>query len=186
MVQTAGVLGTHWTELVPGQLKNFQLLYFRSRMVPMRLRIGAAPATLLGSGASWPVLFAGGETFTPVVDGVAVPVTFTAGSRSAQQVATLINQAAVGAGLMALPASVDATGQLRLTGSATGEQGLLTVTTALAAIGFASTAARDVGAGTDLDVNGLCLLQFEEQTAPTRIQVSGVGWVEFLAAGAAI
>lgn len=183
-VQTFGVPGTLWQELPGGALGSYRLLYLLTK-APMKLRVGAAPAALVGSAAAFPVTLAGGETFTPVVDGVAVPVTFTSGAKTAAQIATAINQAAVGAGLTTLPASVDVSGQVRIAGTKTGDQGAIAVTTALASIGFASTSAAAKGAGSDLSVNGLALLQFDEASAPTRIQISGSGMVEVLAAGAA-
>ncbi len=184
-IQTLGVPGTTWQDLIgAGQIKAYQLLYLLTK-APMKLRIGAAEAALVGSGAAWPVVFAGGETFTPVVDGVAVPVSFTAGTRTAAQTATATNQAAVGAGLGFLPASVDVTGQLRLVGQLTGAQGSVTVTTALAAIGFGSTSLRAVGAGADMNVDGLQVFSFDASNAPTRIQISGQGQIQVLAAGTA-
>jgi hypothetical protein len=186
-IQTLGALGVTWQDLIGvGQIGAYQLLYLLTKTA-MRLRIGAAEASLLGNGASWPVVFAGTETFAPVVDGVTVPVAFTAATRTAAQTATAINQAAVGAGLGFLPASVDpVTGQLRISGRQTGTQGTVTIATALAAIGFGSTSAVAVGSGSDLDVNGLQVLTFEGSTAPTRIQISGQGQIEVLAAGTSV
>jgi hypothetical protein len=182
LIQTLGVLGMAWAELLPGQLAGFELLYLRTKTA-MKLRIGAAPAAISASVVAWPVTFAGGEAFAFTVDGTAVAGTFTAGSRTAEQTATVLNQAALGAGLQRLPFSVVA-GQLKLTGAATGKQGSVAVTTALAAIGFGLGSA--VGAGADLDVAGLVVLQFEPAAAPARIQISGQGYIEVLAAGSAV
>jgi hypothetical protein len=42
-----------------------------------------------------------------------------------------------------------------------------------------------VGEGSDVDVNGLFMTQFNSSGAPTRIQVSGSAQIEVLAAGSA-
>jgi hypothetical protein len=184
-IQTPGVIGASWVD-VPGQgtLANYRLLYVLTK-APMALRIGAAAATLLGSGGTFPTGFVGGETFAFEADGIAVPVVFTSGAQSAAQVVAQINQAAVGAGLTYLPATVDTTGQVRLTGKATGVQGSIEITTANAVVGFAA-ATTVAGSGSDVRINGLFLAQFDEQAAPTRIQISGQGQVEVLAAGSAV
>lgn len=183
-VQTTGVVGAEFVDL-PGTdgIGGFQLLVVKTQTV-MRLRIGGAAATLLGSGASFPTGFSGGESLTFEADGVEVDATFTAAAQSAVQVAQEINQAAIGAGLTYLPATVDATGQLRLSGRLTGSEGTLEITGALAALGFASPVLV-VGAGSDVDVNGAFLAQFDSSAAPARVQISGNGRVEVLAAGMA-
>jgi hypothetical protein len=184
-VLTAGAIGDNWAELpIAGALGAFHLLFVKSN-APIRLRIGADAAELAGAGAVFPHVFAGGETFAFDVDGVSVPVSFTAGSKTAAVVAQVINQAAIGAGLSFLPASVGTDGQLRLRGLKTGSQGSVDITTALAAIGYASADAEALGEGSDVDVNGLFMTQFNTSGAPTRIQVSGSAQIEVLAAGSA-
>jgi hypothetical protein len=148
------------------------------------LRIGAAPAQVLGSGGSFPTTFSGGETLAFTVDGTAVAVTFTAAAQSAANVASEINQAAIAAGLTFLPAAVQSSGQLSLTGSATGVQGSVEVTAGNATIGL-PTADLVRGAGEDVRVNGTALLQFDASNPPSRIQVSGSAQIEVLSAGAA-
>jgi hypothetical protein len=159
------------------------MLYLKSS-APVRLRIGAAPAELLGTSGTFPTLFAGGEDFDVTVDGTVVATTFTSGAQSAAQVAAQINQAAIGAGLAFLPAFVQTNGQLGLRGSATGSQGSLVITDPNATIGFAS-ASSATGEGEDVNVSGLLLTQFDPSQAPERIQVSGSALIEVLAAGAA-
>lgn len=182
-VSTPGLPGDSWVDLLgTGQIKGYQLLYLNTRN-PLQLRIGAEPATLVGVGASWPVVFGGGDTLALEVDGQAISITPTAGSATAQQVATLLNQAAVAAGMGYLPASVDSSGQLRITGRKTGIQGGVEITTPLADVGF-PTAKAVTGQGQDLAVNGLQLLSFADDL-PARIQISGQGQYEVLAAGTA-
>jgi hypothetical protein len=184
LIQTIGIPGAVWQDLPAlNGLRNIRFLYVAAK-APMLLRIGATVATLLGSGVSFPVTLAGGEVFAFTVDGVAVSTTFSSGSKTAAAIVTAINQAAVGAGLSFFPASVDTLGQVRLSGLKTGKDGSVVITTALAAIGFAAVASA-VGGGADLSVNGTQLLQFAEDGAPTRVQISGHGWVEVLAGGAA-
>ena len=183
-VQTFGSPGAEFVDL-PGTsaLGNMQLLVVRTR-ASMVLRVGAAPALLVGASGTFPTGFAGGETFAFTVDLTPVPVVFTAAAQTAAQVAQEINQAAIGAGLSFLPARVMTNGQLELTGLATGLQGSLAVTTANAVIGFPSIATA-VGAGRDHKINGLFIAQYDNDDAPTRVQISGQGYVEALAAGAA-
>lgn len=184
-VSTSGALGDNWVELpLSDAIGQFQLLFAKSN-APIRLRIGAAEAEVAGSGAVFPHVFAGGEILAFDVDGVSVSTTFTSGSKSAAVVALAINQAALAAGLLFLPASVGSDGQLRLRGAKTGIQGSVDITTPLAAVGYASAAALALGEGEDINVNGLYLSQFSSSAAPERIQVSGSAQIEVLVAGTA-
>jgi hypothetical protein len=184
-VSTAGALGDNWVELpVSEAVGGIQFAYVKTT-APVMLRIGAAPAELAGASGAFPTGFVGGETFAFTVDGVAVATTFTSGAQSALQVATQINQAAVGAGLAFLPASVQTNGQLMLRGLKTGSQGSVDITTANATVGYPSASGFAEGEGQDIPVSGLFLNQFDQLTAPERIQISGVASVEVLLAGSA-
>lgn len=183
LVQTAGAAGDNWAELpVSDGVGAIAFAYVRTSAA-VKLRIGAAPAVRSGSGGTFPTSFAGGETWAATIDGVAVAVTFTSGAQSAAQVATQINQAAIGAGLTFLPATVASNGQLAISGQKTGSQGSVVVTTGNATIGLAT--GTTTGSGQDVAVNGLFLNQFDPLTAPERIQISGVAAVEVLLAGTA-
>jgi hypothetical protein len=183
-ITTSGAVGDNWRELPATEgLSSIYLLMARGSS-PFRLRIGADAAKLTGAGGTFPTSFAGGELFGFTADGTAVPVTFTSGAQTALQVAAEINQAAIGAGLDWLPASVLSSGQLQLSGKATGGQGSLVVTTTNATIGFPS-ASTVAGAGSDLDSQGLFLNQFDQSNAPSRVQVSGNTQIEVFAAGVA-
>lgn len=101
---------------------------------------GAAPKALSGS-VTEPVTFAGGEAFVwRLMQGATVvytvSVAFTAGAKTLAQIATAMNAAAVGAGLTTLPVSVEG-GKLAISGPLGAYS--VEVTTALGAIGFAST-----------------------------------------------
>lgn len=184
-IATPGAAGDSFIELpAASPIGEFQLLVVKAS-APVVLRIGAAAAELLGSGGTFPTLFAGGETFAFTVDGLAVAVTFTAGAQTAQQVVNQINAAAALAGLAFLPAFLQSNGQVGLRGVATGAAGSVDITTANATIGFASASALAEGAGQDLDVQGILLLQFPANDAPERIQISGTAQVEILVAGLA-
>ncbi len=178
-ISTAGTIGQAWVEL-PVQLTAYQLLSLAVQGT-LRVRIGAAPATKLGSSGVFPATTMNGQTFGVSLDGVAVAATFAGASLTAQQLANQINAAAAGAGLDYLPASVDSSGQLRLTGKATGAQGSVQVTAGQAAIGLPTSAAV-LGEGKDLDVLGPMLVQFAAPY-PSRVQISGQAKVAVLAAG---
>lgn len=187
-IQTSGAIGDQWVDLpVVQQLQAVELLYVRSS-AQVRLRIGAAPATLTGSGGTFPTGFAGAETFNVTIDGVAVAVTFQAGDQTAAQVAARINAAAALAGLASPRVTVSTTtGQLAISGVLTGAQGSVAVTggTGRTQIGFAGTPS-DVGDGADVDVQGVYLNQFPRSpNAPLRIQASGIATMDIIAAGRA-
>lgn len=184
-IATAGAAGAVFQELPNvSSIGGFQLLALKSS-AKVVLRIGAAPAELLGAGGVFPTLFSGGQTFTFTVDAVSVPVVFQAGDQTAAQVVSRINQAAIAAGLTFLPAFVQTSGQVGLRGVATGDAGLVDITLANATVGFASAASEAHGAGDDLTVNGLALMQFDPGSPPERIQISGSANIEVLAAGLA-
>lgn len=183
-IATAGLLGAEFDELpVTDALDDIELLYVRSNVL-MRLRLGAAPAALVSTGLALPL--GGGETLIFDVDGrPTVTVTFTAAATAAA-VANEINAAAVLLG-QPPPASVNTAGALVLTGVLTGVDGSVNVTggTGQVALGFAS-GANDaaVGAGSDVDFNGIFLVEFGKNGgAVSRVQISGQGTVEVFAAG---
>lgn len=162
---------------------DFQLVSIKSSAL-VTLRIGASAATVSGVGGSFPTGFSGGEAFDFDIDGVSVAGTFTVAAQSITDVLSELNQAAVAAGLAYLPFSASTSGQITVTGLATGSDGSVVVNTTIAALGF--TAATTVfGSGDDLAVSGLFLSQFNSTTAPTRIQIMGTAQVEILLAGAA-
>lgn len=185
-VETAGAVGAAWQEVpTTDALDAVELLVVRTS-APMRLRIGADAAKLVGVGGAFPTGFAGGETLAVDVDGASLAVVFTAGAQSAQQVVNQINAAAALAGWVYLPASV-VSGQVQIAGVATGSQGSVEVTggTAQAVLGFGGGNDTAVGEGSDVDVYGLFVGEFGrgQATAPERVQVSGSGRVEVFAAG---
>lgn len=183
-ITTTGAVGSQWKELpATDDLSAVYLLVVRGQS-PYRLRIGADVSRLAGASGTFPTSFGGGETFAFTVDGVAVSVTFQAGDQTAAQVASRVNQAAIAAGLDFLTMSVATSGQLALAGKATGVQGSLAITTPNATIGFAA-ASTSVGSGADVDSQGLFVNQFDQSTAPSRVQISGNVQVEVLAAGVA-
>ncbi len=149
----------------------------------VRLRIGAAEATVLGVGGVYPTAFAGGETLNLLLDGVALAVAFLIGDQSALQVSQRINAAAMLAGFAYAPASVDG-GQLRLTSARTGIDGNVTVVSGTGAAALGLTGLEADGAGQDVDVYGLFLNEWGKSgAAPERIQISGSAQVSILAAG---
>ena len=183
-IATVGVLGAAFEEVpVTDALDLIELLYVRSNAL-MRLRLGAAPAALVSTGLALPR--GGGETLIFDVDGQpTVTVTFTAAAAAAT-VANEINAAAALEG-QAPPASVNTAGALVLTGVLTGVDGSVNVTggTGQAALGLAS-GANDaaVGAGSDVDFNGIFLVEFGKNGGSiARAQISGQGTVDVFAAG---
>lgn len=185
-VQTAGAVGDSWIDVpTTDALDSVELLMVRSD-APMRLRIGAGPAALLGVAATFPTGFVGGETLGVDLDGVSIAVVFTVGAQTAQQVANQINAAAALAGLSYQPASVVG-GQVQIAGQATGVQGAVAVTggTAQAALGYGGGNDSATGEGSDVDILGLFLVEFGRSlpTAPERVQLSGIGRIEVFAAG---
>lgn len=184
-VATSGALGDNWAELPAADyLDKIELLVVRTS-APMRLRIGAAPATTTGTGAAFPIVFSGGETLIWSVDGTAVTTTFLAGSTTAQVAVNALNASAMTAGLAFAPWAVSGS-QIKLTGLKTGSQGSASVTsgTAKTTLGFAANPSV-LGSGSDIDVYGLYMQEAGRgsATAPSRVQISGSGNVEVFAAG---
>lgn len=181
-VATTGLVGAEFVDLpVTDALDLIQLLYVRSN-VAMRLRIGAAEAALVSTGATLPL--SGGETLLTQVDGQAVVTTTFTAATTAQQVANEINAAAALLGQVP-PASVNAAGALVLSGVLTGVQGSALVTggTGQVALGFgALTNDTAAGEGADVDINGAFLLE-SGATGVSRVQISGQGTLEIFAAG---
>lgn len=183
-----GTPGTTFVDLdALAQLTSVEMLYLTANQ-PIKVRIGAAEAVLVGSGGAFPTLFAGGEGFNVTIDGVAVAVTFQAGDQTAAQCAARINAACALAGLATPRATVATSGQLQISGVLTGAQGSVVVTggTGRTALGFAGTPSA-VGAGADVPLWGTMLIEFPQPGAvvapPTRIQVSGVALLSGVAAG---
>lgn len=185
VLATAGAVGDTFVDIgLLEDLTAIELLYIRST-ARIQVRIGAAAATILGVAGAFPTGFGGGETLLVTLDGVPLVVTFTAAASLAQDVVNEINAAAALAGFLYLPATLDATAQVRISGLLTGSQGSVDVTggTGAATIGFAGTPTA-VGAGSDIDVDGTLLYEAPRSpNAPTRIQLSGNASVELLAAG---
>lgn len=178
-IATLGSIGQNWVEL-PITLGMYRLLSLKSSAA-VRLRFGAAPAVIAGSGGAFPATTINTSMFAFTADAVPVSFAFVGASLSAAQVAAQINAAAISAGLDFLPAAVTDAGQLTLSGKKTGVDGSLAITTGIAAIGLPTTVAVK-GSGSDLDVWGAFLIQFS-QTGPSRIQISGNAKIEILAAG---
>lgn len=177
-LQTAGAVGDEFEDL-PVELEAYHLLYLKST-APIVARIGAAPAELTGVGGVFPANL-DTQAFAFTIDAVPVAFAFVGNGLTAAQVALQINQQALADGLNRVIASVVG-GQLVLTGEATGAAAKIEITTGIAAIGFA-TGASASGEGADVPVNGLLLMQFNQQDAPERIQVSGTAQIEVLVAG---
>ena len=162
---------------------DFQLLSLKSSSA-VTLRIGAAAATLLAVGGSYPTGFSGGEAFSLTIDGTVVSGTFTVAAQNIGDVVNELNQAAISAGLTYLPFSADVSGQVRATGQASGSDGSVRVNVTTSEIGF-TAGAEAIGSGEDVDINGLFLVQFSSVSAPTNIQIKGSAQIEVLIAGAA-
>lgn len=183
-VATAGALGSAWDELpAVDALDKIELLFVRGAS-PMRLRVGADVAKVLGVAGTFPTGFVGAESLVVELDGVPLSVAFTSGAQTAQQVVNQVNAAAMLAGLTYLPASVSG-GQVLIAGQLTGVQGSVEIVsgTALTALGL--VAGTTLGAGSDVDFYGLYLVEYGrgQATAPSRIQISGSGSIEVFAAG---
>lgn len=177
-ITTSGNPGDAWTEL-PVTLGKYELLSLKSQGA-IKVRLGAAPAELAGDTVVYPVTTIDTDLFAFTVDDLPVSLNFVGASLTVQQVAAQINAGAIADGLTFLPAFVES-GQLKLRGEATGKDSQIVITTGLADIGFATSDLAE-GAGEDLDVRGIFLLQFGTE-GPERIQISGNTKVEILAAG---
>lgn len=182
-IETPGTIGQNWVELpTTDVLDEIQFLALISAAA-VRLRIGAAEATVLGVGGVFPTGFVGAETLTVDLDESPLSVVFTSGAQSALQVSQQINAAAMLAGFAYAPASVEG-GQVRLTSARTGVQGNVTVTGGTGAVDLGLDGLEADGAGQDVDVYGLFLNEWGKSgAAPERIQISGSAQITVLAAG---
>lgn len=188
MINTAGAVGSAWQDLdVLGDLTAIEFLYAKSK-AGLMLRIGAAAASLVGSGGLFPTTFVGGETLDLVIDGTAVSVAFLVGDQTAAQCVARINAACALAGLPTPRASVRSDGQIQIDGVLTGADHAVEVTggTGAVRLGFAGTPSA-VGAGSDVPLYGTFIAEFGTKgttpAPPTRIQASGVGELTLVAAG---
>jgi len=183
-VATAGVIGQNFIDLdILLQLSSIEFLTVETDN-DLILRVGAAFASLLGTGGTFPTGFGGGETLTVDFDGTPVTTTFDVADQSAAQCAARINAAFALAGLSTPRASVVG-GQIQIDGVLTGVGATVSVTggTGAAVLGFAGTPSA-TGAGNDIRVNGIFMALFSRfPNAPTRIMVSGTAGVELTAAG---
>ncbi|MEE9532842.1 MAG: hypothetical protein V3W06_00355 [Acidimicrobiia bacterium] len=184
-ISTPGAIGAAYVELpVSGGFSAIEFLFVDSGASEVELLIGADVAKLVGVGGTFPTTFSGGETFAFTADGVAVPVTFTVAAQSAQNCVDEINQAAIVAGLLYLPASVAASGQIQLQGLLTGDLGSIVVTTINAILGFPTLNQTVAGAGEKVRSQGIFMNQFPTSQALTRVQISGSAAVSVMVAGA--
>lgn len=181
-VQTQGAVGAQFVDIdVLGDLVGIEFFYAVTS-TPMMLRIGAAPARLLGVAGVFPTLFAGGETLNLLIDTVPVAVVFDVIDQTAAQCAARINAACAFAGLPTPLCSVVG-GQIQIAGVLTGPQGTVVVSsgTGAATLGLSGSA---VGAGADVPLYGPFLAKFGVYpNVPARIQVSGAGGLSIVAAG---
>lgn len=183
-IATPGAIGAAFEDLdLLGDLAAIEFLYAKVRG-PLILRIGADVARLLGVGGTFPTGFAGGETLTLEIDGVAVSVVFDIADQTVAQVVARINAAIAFAGLPAPLARVTSLSQVSIESVNTGPEGTVEVTggTGAATLGLTGSA---VGSGQDQRVEGLFLAQYDKSAPPARVQVSGSGTIELVAAGRA-
>ena len=135
---------------------------------------GSAPTTaaVTAVGAVYPMAFAGGETLSLEIDGVAFTPAFLAGDTSLTNVINRINGAAAYAGLDGLVAS-NSGGQLRLTSLTTGASSIVSVIggTARAALGL--TIADTTGAAPTANTSPTRLRR-PADPAGTQIETLGV------------
>lgn len=188
LLATSGVLGAAWQELdAPAKVSQFSLRSIDGSEVAAR--VNAAPATVLGSGASFGTI-ANGETLQVNVDqGGTVTVTFLTGDTTLAAVVARINAA-----LGAIVASSNG-GQLQLTGAKTGgadavarswQYGTVQVVggTALAKLGLST--GTTYGAGRDVSTTGRIFMEFPGLSSPlavTSIHLSGSGRIRTHIAG---
>jgi len=165
------------------QIEAIELLALRTSG-PVALRLEGAPASV-STAAIYPVAALDGLTLAFGVDGQAVNVEFLLGDATANDVARRINSAAALVGVPFQPAKVGQLGQVEIGGVRTGAQGVLSAFTgtAVAALGL-STWLGGVGKGSDVDVDGLVVMQFGRSGSVGRVEVSGQATVEVLVAGA--
>lgn len=185
-IQTSGLPGDVFVDLpLLEELTAIQFLYVDTTQ-PMILRIGAAPATVLASGGSYPTGFSGGETFSFTIDGVAVSGTFLIGDQTLAQVCARINAAAALAGL-ATPRATAVGGQLQLDGILTGSDGSVVVASGTGNTALGLTTGTTLGEGADMTVYGPFMQSSTPKGStpapPARVQISGTGNVTIVAAG---
>jgi hypothetical protein len=183
-IATSGAIGSQFVDLdILNDFVAIEFLYLKSS-APIIARIGALPATLTGSGATFGTIL-NAETFVIVIDGVSVSVAFVVpGDTTGAAVAARINAAAALAGLATPRAVITSAGQLQITGILTGPQGTLSITsgTATAKLGL-TNGQTAVGGGADLRIYGNLVAEFDPSAAPVRVQLSGTADVNVLAAG---
>jgi hypothetical protein len=164
------------------QFASIELVAIKSSG-PVTLRIDGAPATY-ATAALYPVAGLTGLTLIFGVDGYPVSVLFVSGDDTNIDVMRRINSAAALAGVPFLPASLDALGQVAISGALTGPEGVLTVPTgtALGVLGL-SAQGGVVGSGEDISVDGLYVQQLTRAKGARSIQVSGQASLSVLVAG---
>lgn len=184
-IATPGAIGDAFEDLdLLGDLETIEFLYAKVRG-PLILRVGADVAQLLGVGGTFPTSFVGGETLTLEIDGVPVSVVFDVADQTVAQVAARINAACAFAGLPTPRASVTPISQLQIDSVDTGPEGTVEITGGTGAATLGLTGLSAVGSGADQRVDGLFLAQYDRSDAPGRVQVSGSGTLELVAAGRA-
>lgn len=182
-IATAGAVGDEYVELpCSGSLSVIAFAFIRTTAA-MRLLIDGAVPQILGTGAVYPVSLAA-EDMTVTVDGNPVVVTFGTGSFTAQDVANQINSAFALSALAPI-ASVATSGQLQLDGFTVGPSGTLEVAdtsgTPLALLGLPT--GEVAGTGSEVDVNGVFMVEFGVAAGVNNIFISGSGQIEVLLAG---
>lgn len=188
-VQTAGAVGDEFVEVpMLDAFVGIELLYVKTTNA-MRLCIDAGPAELESDALTLPTGFGGGEALTFIVDDTTtVPVVFDVADQSLAQVVARINAACALAGLPTPRCEAVGSTKLKLIGVRCGldpaapANASVEVTVQPPEIPFTTTQAFADGA--HLDVNGMLLVEFPSYpNAPRRLEVSGQGTIEILAAG---
>ena len=180
-----GTIGTDYVDLdVLNDLIAIEFLYLKSSG-DIIARIGAGPATLTGVGGTFATILVG-ETLNITIDGTPIAVVFTGTDITAALCVARINAACALAGLATPRAVVVAsTGQIQITGLATGPQGTLAITSGTATVKLGFTNGQTaVGTGADVRFAGTLMIELSRYpNAPTRVQLSGTAQVKVLAAG---
>jgi hypothetical protein len=173
------------------QLSAIEFLYMLTN-APLEIRLNGEVPELIGGEngappAAFPTNFVGGETLEIEISGQpAVTVTFDVADQSATQVVNRINAAWALAGLSPAPAYVAPSGQIAIMGFTTGDESTAAILsgTAQAALGFAAPNVVAAGAGSDVSINGLALMEFGKMNPVHRLQVKGnASQVSLMAAG---
>lgn len=174
---------------VPGvSLSSVEFLYLQASSA-VTLRWGGTYAAITGTAVLGGVTFVGAEVFEvelPDLAGalVSFETTFTAGNFTLQQVANLINAAAITASLGYMPAALNGAGTaLVITAGVKGKGKTVTVLQALALIGFATV--NQTGDGTDpTEVRTQSFLnQWPSGEGVADLEIKGVAEVTALAGG---